>query len=159
MLVSTTNRIHSLNEQAHTFAFDILFARLKQKLANIPRLRVRVIHMPSSLGMRLKLGLNIFSPPTHTSTHQVWETGVTTPLESPRAITDDLPSFSLSPLPYITEVVHFVDTSCCGTIFSLPSLPPPPLLPPCLDWGLPPHPPTAVRAIHLTGQPSTGGCS
>ena len=41
LLVSTTNRIHSLNEQAHTFAFDILFARLKQKLANIPRLRVR----------------------------------------------------------------------------------------------------------------------
>lgn len=35
---------------------------------------------------------------------QVWETGVMSPLESPRAITDDLPSFSLSPLPYITEV-------------------------------------------------------
>ena len=35
---------------------------------------------------------------------QVWETGVTSPLESPRALTDDLPSFSLSPLPYITEV-------------------------------------------------------
>lgn len=37
-------------------------------------------------------------------TFQVWETGVASPLESPRAITDDLPSFSLSPLPYITEV-------------------------------------------------------
>lgn len=27
------------------------------------------------------------------------------PLESPRALTDNLPSFSLSPLPYITEVI------------------------------------------------------
>ena len=41
LLLSTTNRIHSLNEQAHTFAFDILFARLKEKLADIPHMRVR----------------------------------------------------------------------------------------------------------------------
>lgn len=31
---------------------------------------------------------------------------MTSSLESPRPIIDDLPSFSLSPLPYITEVVH-----------------------------------------------------
>lgn len=51
LLVSTTNRIHSLNEQAHTFAFDILFARLKQKLTNIPRLRVRVLRMQCGLSI------------------------------------------------------------------------------------------------------------
>ena len=73
LLVSTTNQIHLLNERAHTFAFDILFSRLKFQLSQVPRLKI-------------------------------WETGIATPLESPRAITDDLPSFSLSPLPYITEV-------------------------------------------------------
>lgn len=35
---------------------------------------------------------------------QVWETGVTSPLESPRALAGNLPFFSRSPLPYITEV-------------------------------------------------------
>ena len=43
LLVSMTNQIHSLNEQVHTFAFDLLFARLKQKLADVPRLRVGVV--------------------------------------------------------------------------------------------------------------------
>lgn len=35
---------------------------------------------------------------------QVWKTGLSSPLESPRALSDDLPQFSLSPLSYITEV-------------------------------------------------------
>lgn len=38
-------------------------------------------------------------------------------VESPKALSDDLPQFSLSPLPYITEVtrqlvVHGVDWLC-----------------------------------------------
>ena len=45
LLLSTTNRIHSLNEQAHTFAFDILFARLKEKLADVPHMRVREVEL------------------------------------------------------------------------------------------------------------------
>ena len=34
----------------------------------------------------------------------MWERGASSPLESPQALMDDLPSFSLSPLTYITEV-------------------------------------------------------
>ncbi len=44
--------------------------------------------------------VSIHVPPTP----QVWRSEGGAPLESPRALTDDLPSFSLSPLPYITEV-------------------------------------------------------
>ena len=44
---------------------------------------------------------------------QIWETGVVSPLESPRALTDDLPSFSLSPLPYITEVRRATECTLC----------------------------------------------
>ena len=45
---------------------------------------------------------------------QVWSTGIISPLESPRALTDDLPSFSRSPLAYITEV-------CAVTVHLLPT--------------------------------------
>ncbi|CAI8022795.1 Conserved oligomeric Golgi complex subunit 7 [Geodia barretti] len=79
LLVRTNKLIHSLNAQAHTFAFDLLFLKLKQKLSNFPKLKV-------------------------------WETGVVSPLESPRALTDDLPSFTLSPLPYITEIGDYLLT-------------------------------------------------
>lgn len=41
---------------------------------------------------------------------KVWAEGVTSSLESPRPIIDDLPSFSLSPLPYITEVGDYLLT-------------------------------------------------
>ena len=34
--------MQSLNEQAHTFAFDILFSQLKQKLSKVPHLKVGV---------------------------------------------------------------------------------------------------------------------
>ena len=82
--------MQSLNEQTHTFAFDILFSQLKQKLSNVPHLKVSQSSNTSLLLLDQKLVM------------QVWETGVSSPLESPRALTDDLPSFSLSPLPYIT---------------------------------------------------------
>ena len=36
----TNKLIHSLNAQAHTFAFDLLFLKLKQKLSNFPKLKV-----------------------------------------------------------------------------------------------------------------------
>ena len=42
LFASLTNQIQSLNEQAHTFAFDILFSQLKQKLSKVPRLKVRI---------------------------------------------------------------------------------------------------------------------
>ena len=32
-----------LNEQAHTFAFDILFSQLKQKLSKVPLLKVGLV--------------------------------------------------------------------------------------------------------------------
>ena len=42
----TTNKlIHSLNAQAHTFAFDLLFLKLKQKLSNFPKLKVLLTYM------------------------------------------------------------------------------------------------------------------
>ncbi|KAL5483724.1 hypothetical protein EMCRGX_G020132 [Ephydatia muelleri] len=41
---------------------------------------------------------------------KVWAEGMTSPLESPRPIVDDLPSFSLSPLSYITEVGDYLLT-------------------------------------------------
>ena len=50
------------------------------------------------------------------------------PLESPRALTDDLPSFSLSPLPYITEVVSYL---WCGQAH-VPFTPPSPQIGDCL---------------------------
>lgn len=40
LFVSLTNQMQSLNEQAHTFAFDILFSQLKQKLSKVPQLKV-----------------------------------------------------------------------------------------------------------------------
>ena len=42
LFVSLTNQMQSLNEQAHTFAFDILFSQLKQKLSKVPHLKVGV---------------------------------------------------------------------------------------------------------------------
>lgn len=46
----------------------------------------------------------------HMYMHKVWATGASSPLNSPRALSDDLPQFSLSPLPYITEVCAYRDT-------------------------------------------------
>lgn len=43
LFVSLTNQMQSLNEQAHTFAFDILFSQLKQKLSKVPLLKVRLV--------------------------------------------------------------------------------------------------------------------
>lgn len=40
LFVSLTNQMQSLNEQAHTFAFDILFSQLKKKLSKVPHLKV-----------------------------------------------------------------------------------------------------------------------
>ena len=40
--VSLSNQLQLLNEQAHTFAFDILFSQLKQKLSKVPHLKVGV---------------------------------------------------------------------------------------------------------------------
>lgn len=40
LFVKPTNQMHSLNEHVHKFAFDILFFRLKQKLAKVPQLKV-----------------------------------------------------------------------------------------------------------------------
>ena len=41
---------------------------------------------------------------------QVWQSEVVVSPTSPRALTDDLPTFSLSPLPYITEVTEDTPT-------------------------------------------------
>ncbi|XP_019849814.1 PREDICTED: conserved oligomeric Golgi complex subunit 7-like [Amphimedon queenslandica] len=73
LLPATTNQIQVLVKQAHTLAFDVVFSQLKQKLIEIPKLKV-------------------------------WSRSTSSPLESPQALTDDLPSFSLSPLTYITEI-------------------------------------------------------
>lgn len=54
---------------------------------------------------------------------QVWKTGQASSPESPRALNDDLPQFSLSPLPYITEVEHLN-----SSLLPLPSPSPIPLL-------------------------------
>ena len=40
MLSSLTNQMQALNEQAHTFAFDIIFSPLKEKLVRVPKLEV-----------------------------------------------------------------------------------------------------------------------
>ncbi len=40
LLPSSTNQILGLNERAHTLAFDIIFAQLKDKLSRIPQLKV-----------------------------------------------------------------------------------------------------------------------
>ena len=82
---------------------------------------------------------------------QVWETGVFSPLESPRALTgSELPSFSRSPLPYITEV--WLKSLCIAameqlyhSVFFY------------LDWRLAADPPPATRTIHLPGKPHLNG--
>ena len=54
--------------------------------------------------------------------YQVWQSEVVVSPTSPRALTDDLPTFSLSPLPYITEVTagvlhcHHPDTTSPFTV-------------------------------------------
>lgn len=40
LLVTTNKLTNSLNAQAHTFAFDLLFLKLKRKLSNFPHLKV-----------------------------------------------------------------------------------------------------------------------
>lgn len=75
---------------------------------------------------------------------QIWETGVVSPLESPRGLTDDLPSFSLSPLPYITEVTTSIlcsDLLTCEDMFL------------CVDWRLSLDSTSAVGAIYISGDP------
>jgi hypothetical protein len=74
LLPATTNQIKLLAEAIHGLAFDRVFAQLKNKLVGIPKLKIWLKDNPVS------------------------------PLESPKAIIDDLPSFSLSPLSYITEI-------------------------------------------------------
>ncbi|XP_064395035.1 conserved oligomeric Golgi complex subunit 7-like [Halichondria panicea] len=79
LLPSSISQITGLNERAHTLAFDIIFAQLKDKLSKVPQLKV-------------------------------WRSEGGAPLDSPRGLTDDLPSFSLSPLPYITEIGDYLLT-------------------------------------------------
>lgn len=43
LFVSLSSQLQSLNEQAHIFAFDILFSQLKQKLCKVPHLKVSVV--------------------------------------------------------------------------------------------------------------------
>ena len=63
-MVSTARQIHSLNAQAHTFAFDLLFSKLKQKLSNFPKLKVSpfspLVPSPTS---SLPPSLSPFLPP------------------------------------------------------------------------------------------------
>ncbi len=40
LLPSSINQITGLNERAHTLAFDIIFAQLKEKLSKVPQLKV-----------------------------------------------------------------------------------------------------------------------
>lgn len=40
MLSLLSNQIQSLNEQAHSFAFDVIFHPLKEKLQHVPNLQV-----------------------------------------------------------------------------------------------------------------------
>ena len=54
---------------------------------------------------------------------QVWERGVVSPVDSPRALTNDLPTFSRSPLPYITEVcLSFLSLSLLSILSILLSI-------------------------------------
>ncbi len=87
MLSSLTNQMQTLNEQAHSFAFDIIFHSLKSKLHHVPTLEVMhlIAHSPPHYGIPVKQVCDL------------------TP-ESLRSLGGDLPEFSLSPLPYITEV-------------------------------------------------------
>ena len=87
-------------KNAHVLAFDVVFAQLKQKLLEIPKLKVYIEPI-----LHLVLLLLFFLPfPLYLIFIEVWERGASSPLESPQALMDDLPSFSLSPLTYITEV-------------------------------------------------------
>lgn len=87
-------------KNAHVLAFDVVFAQLKQKLLEIPKLKVYIEPI-----LHLVLLLFFFLPfPLYLIFIEVWERGASSPLESPQALMDDLPSFSLSPLTYITEV-------------------------------------------------------
>lgn len=51
MLSLLSNQIQSLNEQAHSFAFDVIFHPLKEKLQHVPNLQVTasVPHMKIQL--------------------------------------------------------------------------------------------------------------
>lgn len=45
--VLMTYQMQALNEQAHSFAFDIIFQPLKDKLLRIPNLEVNTVHLPT----------------------------------------------------------------------------------------------------------------
>ena len=59
LFISLTNQIQSLNEQAHTFAFDILFSQLKQKLSKVPRLKVRMALLSFSYDVEWSLSSSL----------------------------------------------------------------------------------------------------
>ncbi len=42
LLPSSISQITGLNERAHTLAFDIIFAQLKDKLSKVPQLKVNL---------------------------------------------------------------------------------------------------------------------
>ena len=44
MLRTTDRHIHSLNDNAHKFAFDIIFIGLKNKLDEVPTMEVSLEH-------------------------------------------------------------------------------------------------------------------
>ena len=44
MLRTTDRHIHSLNDSAHKFAFDIIFIGLKNKLDEVPTMEVSLEH-------------------------------------------------------------------------------------------------------------------
>ena len=144
LLPSTTNQIQVLVKQAHMLAFDVVFSQLKQKLIEIPKLKVQEItiglflviithtlslpfYFSFSFFLSLSLSLSFsfsfslcptfLSPPPFSLSHKVWSRSTSSPLESPQALTDDLPSFSLSPLTYITEVITSPIGYLCFYIF------------------------------------------
>ena len=140
LLPSTTNQIQVLVKQAHMLAFDVVFSQLKQKLIEIPKLKVQEItiglflaiithslflfislFLSSSFSLSLSFSFSLcptfLSPPPFSLSHKVWSRSTSSPLESPQALTDDLPSFSLSPLTYITEVITSPIGYFCFYIF------------------------------------------
>jgi hypothetical protein len=61
MLSSLANQMQALNEQAHSFTFDIIFHPLKEKLQRIPNLKV-CMHLAMSLACTLFLSNRFGSP-------------------------------------------------------------------------------------------------
>ncbi|XP_002731007.1 conserved oligomeric Golgi complex subunit 7-like [Saccoglossus kowalevskii] len=74
ILVEVTKEVEKVNEEAHKFAFDIVFCPLKVQLADL-------------------------------STMEVWSS-----VGSGAVLSVDLPSFSLSPMEYITKIGQYLMT-------------------------------------------------